>query len=134
MAFSLDSFKDGIASLLRIEVVGYIRRKPEKSKGRRRFASTPLALLTTLLLLSLRALHFFVELGAASLFLSLPPVSISWQVCSLPRYSHSNCNCVTKKKRRAASVRASVEKVQCPEKREQKYMASDINFLPEVCI
>ena len=28
----------------------------------------------------------------------LPPVSISCQVCSLPRYSHSNYNCVTNNK------------------------------------
>lgn len=40
---------------------------------------------------------FYFELGAC-LFLSLPPVSISCQVCSLPRYSHSNCNCVTNNK------------------------------------
>lgn len=39
-------------------------------------------------------LTLYFELGAC-LSLSLPPVSISCQVCSLPRYSHSNCNCVT---------------------------------------
>ena len=40
------------------------------------------------------ALYFELQ---TYLFLPLPPVSISYQVClcSLPRYSHSNCNCVT---------------------------------------
>lgn len=41
--------------------------------------------------------HTIFWIRGLPLFLSLPPVSISCQVClcSLPRYSHSNRNCVT---------------------------------------